>query len=790
MIKNIPTSYWLFNSKTLYFFLLALFIASGCSSTKSVPENDALFAGYNVKVEGEPEKPSRKALEAELDGTVRPKPNSSILGLRFKLWIYNAMGDTADTGGIKGWIKEKVGEPPVLLSQVDTTTIADVMSSRLNNLGYFDNEVGSTTQIKKKKATVEWKASVQPPYRIRNIVYPEGDSLQLYSHIRATKEESLLKVGDPFRLQTMVQERERIDNVLKNKGFFYFSPDFLAFRVDTTLGERLYDVRILVKRDAPAFALQPYKIDDIYITTNHTVSESNVDNDTLKFERFYYIPDENYVKSKHLAHGLFLERDSLYTRQNHLLTTSRLMGLGAFKFVNVRFNRDTLQENRLDAEISLTPNLKKSLRVETQYVNKSNNFAGPGITASFRNRNALRGSELLTVNLDANYETQIGGQPADESNSTSGRSSVLNSYELGIRTDLTFPRFVAPFWAPNLRSEFVPKTRISLGTSLLNRVQFFRMNSINASYSYNWRPKRTLTYEVTPINLQYVNLLSTTSAFEERLQLNPFLQRSFNDQFIIGSIYQLTISTQVYEERRHQFFDRISLDVSGNILNGLYSLTGADSPTDEFPRTIAGQPFSQYTRIENDFRYYLKFSEKSMLATRFIAGAGFTYGNSASLPYVKQFSIGGNNSIRAFRPRSIGPGAYRDSTGVAFFDQVGDIKFETNIEYRFPIVSLLRGALFVDAGNIWLLRDQGATGARSNGESGLFNAGSLINELAVGTGFGLRVDIEFFVIRLDFGIPVRVPYLPVGQRYVLDDFNFGFRGDAGMNLNIAIGYPF
>ncbi|MDX5347269.1 MAG: outer membrane protein assembly factor [Hymenobacteraceae bacterium] len=208
-----------------------------------------------------------------------------------------------------------------------------------------------------------------------------------------------------------------------------------------------------------------------------------------------------------------------------------------------------------------------------------------------------------------------------------------------------------------------------------------------------------------------------------------------------------------------------------------------EKATDDEPRTVIGQPYSQYSRFETDFRYYYKVGRESKIATRLIAGVGIPFGNSSTLPYVKQFTIGGTNSIRAFRARSIGPGTYKipDELVQSFFDQTGDIKLETNIEYRFPISGFFKGALFVDAGNIWLLKE---SADRPGGE---FKASDFLNELAVGTGFGLRVDVEFFVLRFDFGIPVRVPY--EGGRNVISDFSPGL-GDNGFVLNIAVGYPF
>ncbi|RIJ42720.1 translocation and assembly module lipoprotein TamL [Pontibacter oryzae] len=774
--------------------LVILLLLSGCNVTKTVPDNDALFTGYSVSVNDEKDSSNRKAaLETELTATVRPKPNASILGWRPKLGIYNAFY-TEKEKGLKHFIMTKLGEPPVLLSEVDTGSISGVMSSRLHNRGYFNNHISSEVKSENKKASINWTAWVGEPYRLRNIKYMLDDSLQAQQAIEQTKAESLLKPGDPYDLSVMTQERVRIDANLKNKGYYYFSPDLMIYSVDTTVGNRQADVLLRIKRAASAQALKPYTLDDIYIFANYSLGDSLSTSDTLDFKGYHYIPNEDYVRARHLLDGVFLEKDSIYTRENHLLTIKRLSGLSAYKFVNIDYATDTVNTDKLDAFIYLTPSLKKSLRAEAQMVSKSNNFTGPGLTVSFRNRNTFRGSELLNVEFTGSFETLVGGTgtgtaPEGVEDNSSGN---LTSYELGVQATLAIPRIVSPFNLRNLRTEFVPQTRIGLGFDFLSRVNFYQLNSYNASYGYSWRPKQTLTFDATPINLQYVRLSNTSEVFDTLLKENPYLQRSFESQFIIGSIYQLTYSTQMFEERTSQVFDKVTLDLSGNLVSAFQSLAGAHTPTEDDPRTLFGDPYAQYVLLDNDFRHYLNFGKESQLVARLATGVGYSYGNSTTLPYVKQFSIGGPNSIRAFRARSVGPGTYDvpDELAFSFFDQVGDIRLEANLEYRFPIFGFFKGAAFVDAGNIWLLRDTFDENGIVDKPGAKFEFNNALSELAVGTGLGLRIDVDFFVIRLDVGVPVRVPYLPKGERFVLNDFNGSFSGENSMVLNIAIGYPF
>lgn len=777
----LPGKHWFRrNSLLLLALLLALGLTS-CSNTRYLSEGQTLFVGRSVEVESEKELLEEKELETDLEEVLRPDPNFSIFGLRPTLWVYNIMGTPKKEKGIRSWIKNNIGEPPVLLEQVRPEVNVSLIENRLNNMGFFSPAVEYEVKQENRKASISYVARVDQVYRIKEVIYPQGDSL-LNQAIKETQAESLLKPGDPYNLQTFIDERIRIDQELKNKGYFYFNPDFILFKVDSTLQDYAVKVYVRVKAETPAKARQSYRLNKIIVDTNFSIENDTLDlAEGVRVGKYYYFPDENTFRARTILDAVFLESGQLYTRRDHQLTLSRLMNLGVFQYVNARFTEaDTAGGNFLNAHLYLTPMLKKSLRVELQGTTKSTGFAGPGITGNFRNRNFLGGAENFNVNVVGSYEVQVGG----------GQRSGLNSYEIGANAELQVPRFITPFNLRNIRSEFVPKTRFVLGINFLNRVQFFQMNSYHATYGYIWRPGRTVTHNFSPINLQYVHLLRQTPAFRKRLDDNPFLAQSFENQAIIGSLYNLTFNTQVLGARQHHFHFNVNLDASGNLARLIKSTTTSREASPQQPYTLFGAPFSQYARGEADLRYYLRTGPgKNNLATRLVLGAGIPYGNSSTLPYIKQFSIGGPNSIRAFRARSVGPGPYTqpDSVAFSFFDQTGDIKLESSVEYRFGILPFLKGAVFVDAGNIWLTEK-----VPPDKRGGKFVWSEVLEELAVGTGFGLRVDAQIFVIRFDLGIPVRVPSLPVGQRTVIDDFaplSPSWRRQ-NLVLNIAIGYPF
>jgi outer membrane protein assembly factor BamA len=420
---------------------------------------------------------------------------------------------------------------------------------------------------------------------------------------------------------------------------------------------------------------------------------------------------------------------------------------------------------------------KKSLRAELQLISKSNGFTGPGLTGQFRNRSAFRGAEQLIINGVASYEVSTRSVPGTESRSSTG----LLSTEFGLNAQLVVPHLIAPnlpFLNPRLvNSNFQPRTNFGLGVRYVNRTGYFSTTSYSANYGYSWKTKLTNEQELKLIDVSY-NAVSTDVAFDSVLRYRPFLRQAYTSQFILATSYRYTYNQQVLEKRRQQIFFQGQAEVAGNLAN---AVTGAvNTPTDTLGRrTIAGQPFAQYAKLDLELREYYRISAKPTSGNRIVGrlqiGVGLPYGNSTggSLPYVRQYGIGGPNSIRAFAPRQIGPGSYRPVANAFvsnYYDQVGDIRLEGNLEYRQDLFPYVKGAVFVDAGNIWLVNDDPTR------PGGQFQASTFLQQLAVGAGLGLRIDVQFFVIRFDYALPLRA--------------NYGVPDDKSGRLNIAIGYPF
>jgi outer membrane protein assembly factor BamA len=327
----------------------------------------------------------------------------------------------------------------------------------------------------------------------------------------------------------------------------------------------------------------------------------------------------------------------------------------------------------------------------------------------------------------------------------------------------------------NTGKKSLPTTNISAGYNLFNRLDLYRLNSLFANFGYQWRRTDRVSHSFNPLEVIFTQIpeSSKSDEFRDYLAENPGVQRSFDEQFIVGTAYEFTYQPAVTS--RNEFFFRGGVDMAGNLLNGLYSVSNANrDSTGRY--TLFGVPFSQYIRTRVDLQYSFNFNQRSKLVTRVSAGVGIPIGNSDVLPYIKQFYVGGTNSLRSFIARSVGPGSEIPPTG--YNDLTGDIRLEGNLEYRFNIAGSLKGALFMDAGNIWLYEDDPS---RPNGT---FRFSTFLDEMAVSSGWGLRWDFDFLVARLDFAYTLRTPYLPEGERWTTD---FDFWNPA---INIAIGYPF
>ncbi|MBD0366248.1 MAG: BamA/TamA family outer membrane protein, partial [Flavisolibacter sp.] len=721
--------------------LVVPILLAACSTTKYLPEGEKLYTGASVKLKAKDISSRRqKVLKSDLKGLTRPRPNSRVLGIPFKLAIYN-MFRNAKEKSFFGRLRSKFGEPPVLLSSVDVALNTRIIQNHLENKGFFNARVNGDTIVKGKKGSAEYATNAGNQYTIASVAF-ENDSTALSRAIQESASASFLKKGAPYDLDLIKGERNRIDAFLKERGFYYFIPDHLIAKVDSTVGNdssHTVDMLIAVKPEVPAMSREVYRINNVYIYGGYNLNTANLDTNKAhaKFYKGYYVIDRrNRFKPKLFEQIMQFKPGEVYNRTDHNQTLNRLINLNEFKFVRNRFE-PVPDSPKLDAYYYLTPLPKKSLRAEITGYNKQAttvNGSGSQINLNWRNRNAFRAGEQLSIRAYIGSEFQIGGTKGDL-----GR----NTYRSGAELNFAIPRFVVPFFKVRSNGAFVPRTNIQLGYDILNRSKLYTVNSFRGGLGYLWKTNAREQHEFCPISISYIQPVNVTKEYKDSVFKYPYLQRVIDSQFILGSTYQYNYNEVAAGiTKPNSFYFNGIVDLSGNVA-GL--VAGANVQNGKEAR-IFNKRFDQYVKLEADGRYYRKLGLNSAWANRIIIGYGNPYGNSTQLPYIKQFFAGGTNSIRAYRSRSVGPGTYHQVTGRFFADQTGDLKLEMNTEYRPHLSGPFYGAVFIDAGNIWLKNeDPSRPGSKFTSK--------FLSELAVGGGAGLRVDITLFVIRLDVAFP-------------------------------------
>jgi outer membrane protein insertion porin family len=764
-------------AKRIYIFALIAIITSACSTTKYLAPGQKLYTGGEVKIDDKTiKKDDAKALTAELEDMLRPKPNGNILGLRVKLYIYQKTKTNKKTG-LKHYLNTHLGEPPVLASSVDLVKNSSILQNRLQNEGYFLANVNGDTISKKQTAKAVFTVQPGPAYHYHKIEFPqEKDNLD--TAVAGAAKESLLQVGAKYNLDIIKAERIRIDARLKEEGYYYFSPEDLIMRYDSSsVGNHQVDMFVKVKPTTPEKAAWIYKIRNIYVYPHYTLRDTALKLDSAVKYRWYNVIDtKKTVVPYTFKNSVLLHPGDVYNRTEHNSSLSRFIELGPFSYVKNRFESVTTDSPYLDVYYFLTQSKRKSLSAELLGRQTSANYNGTQINLSFKNKNTFKGAELLTVTLFASSDIQFGTY-----------NNGYNVYQVGIQPSISWPRFISPF---NLTTNnaFIPRTVLSAGYSIINRTQLYTLNSFNASWGYQWKPSVHKQDILDLMDITYVGAVNVTQKYRDSIAStsNPTLKHVIDNQFTFGPSYTYIYTNTTEESRTNTFYYMGKASFSGNVY-GL--ITGADTLAGKVSKLFR-TPFDQYVKLENEIRFYHKLGLNSKLVTRLMVDVGIPYGNSTILPYTQQFFIGGTNGLRGFQARSLGPGSYLPpasvTNGTQFVpDESGDIKIEGNIEYRPKLFSIVEGALFVDAGNIWDLHSH-------EGLPGAAFGKNFLSQIAADAGVGLRFNLSVLILRTDLGFPIIKPYLPAGQRVVINQIDFSSSKWRGDNLvfNLAIGYPF
>ena len=760
--------------------ILALFIIVflfACNPTKHLKPNELFLQKTSIKID------SRKIDKDELSNYVKQKHNKKILGVfRFHLGIYNITNKKND------FVKKNIGEAPVVYDSLLTQRSANQLSLYLNSKGYFENKVEyKVMYVSEKKVKVKYLVETGEPYLVNSIKY-EIEDTALTSLVILKHYKSNIKIEKPLDLEALDKERERIRDVIRNKGYFSFTKEYVEFLVDTTNTNRRVDVtvKVLNKKvtdkndttDIEKVRHKQYIINDINVYLSKDFLNKNVSNfDTVSYKKITIgHEDELIYRPKMINHAINIKPDEDYSLDDQQLTYKYLSELGLYRTVNIQFNNAESSENdkkELDVNIYLTPFKIKSLSFEVTGTNSGGNLGTKGGIV-FVNKNLFRGGEKLTVRLNGGLEAQqLINQSAEQ---VEFFGLPFNTLEFGPEVNLEFPRFIIPFVnTDNFAKSLNPKTSLNYLLNYQNRPEYKR-NLTQFTFGYFWNQSQFIKHYLNPISISLIKI-DLNGEFKDRIEEenNPFIVNSFTDHFINSSNYTFIYSNHTFNKVRDFQFFKFNLEAAGNA-HTLYDRMMGTERNENGSFEIFNIQYAQYVKVDFDYRYYNQ-SSSGNLVSRIALGIGRPYGNLTVLPFEKSYFGGGANGIRAWQARTLGPGSLPDSLiSSRFVNQIGEIKIEGNVEYRFDITKLFEGAIFVDAGNIWITREDEQ---RPNAEIKLDR---FWQDVAVGTGIGLRLDFGFFLFRFDLAAKLKDPASEKPQ-----EFKLQWRTP---NLNLGIGYPF
>ncbi len=762
---------------------LLCILLSACSTTRNLPEGETLYTGIDkLEVVNEDKTLAGITALTEVEAALAYAPNNAIFGssslrwpIPFGLWVYNGFEKYQDKKGVGRWIFDHLGKSPVLMSSVNGETRAKVATNLLHDYGYFNGTVSyqEVSQKNPKEAKVNYVIDMAQPYFLDSIAYLKyphyADSL-----IQFTRSQSVLKSGENFSVIKLEEERQRLSNLLRNHGYYYYRPEFTTYRADTLQKSGYVSLQVVPRNGIPAEAKKQYYVGNTSIYLTGYNNEPPTDTLRLRTMTLYYSGKKPGIRPNALMRNMFFRKGELLSQDRQTFTQEAIARMGVFRYSEFRYEpKDTTANgDTLNVNMYTTFDKPYNAELELNVTTKSTDQTGPGAVFKITRNNFQRMGANLSFEVRGSYEWQTNSN-------VEGNSSKLNSYELGTSLSLDFPRLILP-WKDRdlLRSRYQQKTSFKIYGNLLNRARFFNMLSFGGNVTYDFRKSRTWKHTVTPFQLTFNTLMSTTERFDSITATNPSLALSLGDQFIPSMNYTFTYDNARLK-RDYQLWWENSITSAGNVTSLLYAALGKDFR--EKNKKLLGTPFAQFLKFTSEVRTLFKVGEKQHIAARLMGGVIWSYGNQSIAPYSEQFYIGGANSLRAFTVRSLGPGTYSpgENTKYGYLDQTGDIKLEANVEYRFPIFGELYGATFLDAGNVWLMRKDES---RPGGE---FTLKNFAKSIALNTGVGVRYDLTFLVIRLDMGVALHVPYETGKSGY----FNIPKFKD-GLGLHFAIGYPF
>ena len=748
-------------------------LAASCSTTSKLGEKDVLYTGVKRLKYHEDSVKVDEGVKTDIFTAINVRPNNPLYSPYYRtpfpigLMIYNNIDE--DATGFKGWLYKHFAAKPVLVRRVNPQARVDMINTILHNNGYFTSSASYQLHPSKnpKKAKISYDIDINPPYTIGNVEYIGSNEAVLQLVDSLARVNHYLQTGNRYCLDSLSAVRIDITNHLRNRGYYFFRPEYIQYLADSVQDKGIIHMKLIASNDIPNNAKQRFITHDITATV---VNDDGVgDPDTIYDPRCTLIRYEPVYIKDHVIPSCIRARKGRTFRVNSIdRTQAALSRLGIFSAVDIQVTPlDSVTPDGnglLDLNIFCQLDKPWEVTLEMHGSSKSNSFIGPGLEVGATHKNAFGAGEKFSVDLYGDYEWETGGGAK--------KGGDYDSYEFGIEGKLDFPRLLAPkFLYPSRR--YTNWTRFSLSADLMNRPNYFKMAQVSTAMTWEWHANRYSSHVLTPFKLVYNKVISSSEKFDSALNVNKVLAQSF-DVFIPKIEYTYNYDRDL--SRTSHINLMAGITEAGNIFSGIWELCGSNGTKELF-----GMPFSQFVKAQGQVVWTRQLGDVSTLATRVFLGAAHAYGNSEDVPYREQFYAGGSNSVRAVIVRTIGPGSYAppDSAYNTYFDQTGTFKFEANAEYRFPILGYLKGAVFLDAGNVWLLKEDKL---RPGGKLKMKN---FFQELALGTGVGLRFDMTMIVIRADLGIALHAPYKTDKHGY----YNIPSFGD-GLAFHLAIGYPF
>ena len=782
---------------------------TSCSMTKNIPEDDQLFTGLKKIAYIDERKDSfathLETTKEEIEAALATEPNGSVFGSSYysvpwswHLWVYNHFSKK-DSKFAK-WMTKSFGKPPVLMSQVNPSLRASVAKSVLRNNGYFRGDVSYEIipQKNPKKSKIRYSVRLDSLFTLDSVAYVNfPDTIQHL--IDSTAQESLIKSGSAFSVASLDGERSRINTLLRNNGYYYYNSSYASYLADTLAVADKAQLRFQLAEGVPDEALRKWYIGHVDVQFRRSMREQLTDSTQRRNFTIHFNGKHSPIRPNVVLRNLRLRPGQAFSYERYQESASKINATGVFSTTDFQFTPKAGTDT-LDLRLNCVFDKPYDHYFETNLIGRTSGRYGPEVRIGFTKRNAFRGGEKLDINLHGAYEWQKSG------------GSDMSSYQYGADASIEFPRIIAPFYnsdrrrtdnngRPRRRRFYAaPTTYAKVSSDVIRRPQYYKMHIVAGEWTYRWQPSATSRHEFSPLTLKYQYMNSHTDQFDSIMNENPYLLATMEDYFIPKMRYTYTYTSPA--NLRHPIRWETTIEESGNLVS-LWDLLAGHS-FNEKNKTLFKTPYSQFVRFETDFTKTWNLSTSSQLVGHLNAGIIYPYGNSDDVPFSESFYAGGANSVRAFGVRQIGPGSFDGSLTSrqgAYLMQNGDIKFVANLEYRTNIFGSLNGAIFLDTGNVWnredydfSVLDDGKISQEKREQldyltkiykNTSFKLNHLFNQMALGTGIGLRYDLGFLVIRLDWGIALHCPYDTGKSGY----FNINSFKDA-QTLHFAIGYPF